>query len=107
VVVTRQKNFQAKDCLIAHSLAEGLQHCSEAPEIFVIGGASIYQQALPMAQKIYLTKIHEEFEGDTLLFDLDKELWQEISRKDFQADADNPYPYSFLTFEKKNAEHPV
>ncbi len=107
VVITRQKNFQAKDCLIAGSLSEGLQLCSEAPEIFVIGGASIYQQTLPMAHKIYLTQIHEEFEGDTLLFDLDKELWQETSRKDCQADADNPYPYSFLTFEKKNAENPV
>ena len=86
---------------MVHSLEEALQHCKQENEIFVIGGASIFEQALRCADRIYLTRIHHDFEGDTFLFDLDKRIWRETSREEFQPDSENPYPYSFLTFERK------
>jgi dihydrofolate reductase len=104
VIITRRRYFQARDCHIAHSLEEALRLCPQGKEIFVIGGAVIYQQALPHACKIYLTRIHYNFEGDTFLFNLNPSVWRETSREDFTPDKKNEYPYSFLTYEKSGPE---
>lgn len=101
VVITRQKEFQAPGCLVAGSVEEVLQLCQNQEEVFVIGGASIYEQALPHAHKIYLTRIHQSFPGDTFLFTIDPNIWKETSREDCEPDGQNPYPYSFLTYERK------
>ena len=101
VVITRQKDFQAKDCLVANSIEQALKLCKGGGEFFIIGGATIFKQALKHADRIYLTLIHHHFEGDTHLFKLDKTVWQEIVRQDFQPDVENPYPFSFLTLERK------
>ena len=101
VVITRQQDFQADGCLIVHSLEEAIELCRGDDEIFVIGGADIYQQTSPVADKIYLTIIHQDFEGDTSLFDLDPSVWQETSREDFEVDEKNKFRYSFLTLEKR------
>ena len=100
IVITRQPNYQAKDCLVAASLEAAISLCQDEAEIFVIGGATIYQQALEIAHRIYLTIIHEQFEGDTFLFDIDKAIWRETSREDFEPDEKNKFRYSFLTLEK-------
>jgi dihydrofolate reductase len=100
VVITRQKDFQAEGCLMAHSVEQAIALCHKDDEIFVIGGAEIYQQTLPVADKIYLTIIHQDFEGDTFLFEIDKTVWQETSREDFAPDEKNKYRYSFITLEK-------
>lgn len=101
VVITRQKDFKAPGCRVASSLQEAIQLCPNQEEVFVIGGASIYNEALPLADRIYLTRIHQDFQGDTPMFNLDKSVWQEIAREDHPADPDNPHPYSFLTLERK------
>lgn len=100
IVVTRQKDFQACGVLVAHSLENALRYCEKEPEVFAIGGATIYEQALPLADKIYLTLIHQDFEGDAR-FEFDRSAWKEVSREDHPPDAANPHPYSFLTLEKK------
>jgi len=87
--------------LTTSSIDEAIRLCGKANEIFVIGGASIYQQALPLADRIYLTLIHQDFEGDTRLFPIDKTVWKETSREDFPADSANPYPFSFLTLKNR------
>ena len=97
IVITRQPDFQACGATMVHSLKEALLLCENEKEVFVIGGAEIYRQALPFADRIYLTKIHNDFEGDRRLFDLDTSVWREIAREDHAPDVDNPYPYSFLT----------
>ena len=101
ILLTRQEDFQAPGCRAAASLEEALKLCGNDPEIFVIGGASVYSQALPFADRIYLTQIHHDFQGDTRLFPIDPAAWQETSREDFPADPENPYPYSFLTFRRR------
>jgi len=119
IVITHQKDYQAPGCLVAHSLEHALQLCRTNPiiipaeagirektdpeeESFVIGGASIFKQALPYAGKLYLTQIHQDFKGDTHLFEWDRAAWRETSREEFQPDAANPFSYSFLTFEKQD-----
>ena len=98
IVVTSQKNFACCGALTAPSLEKALELCSDAEEAFVIGGASIYQQALPLADKIYLTLIHQDFEGDASFGPLDKKVWRETSREDFAPDQVTRFPYSFLTY---------
>ncbi len=103
IVITRQKGFQCCGTTAVHSLEEALQMCDRgataqrSKEVFVIGGAEIFQQALPFADRIYLTRINQDFEGDTYLFDIDPAAWKETSREDFPAD---PLPHTFLTYQK-------
>jgi dihydrofolate reductase len=98
IILTRDKTFTADGIHIAFSIETALQiaRASSSSEVFVIGGADIYQQLLPYTQKIYLTLIHHVFEGDTTFPQLDAHDWQEISRKDYQADTENQYDYSFV-----------
>jgi len=65
----------------------------------VIGGAEIYKQALPLADKLYLTEVHAEVDGDTTFPEFDRDAWQEVAREDFAAAGPNPYDYSFLILE--------
>lgn len=104
IIITRQLDFWADGCKIAHSLHEGIALCPPNDEIFIIGGANIFAQALPYAGKIYLTRIHADFAGDTFLFDLNPAIWRETSHHDFAPDEKNKWPYSFLAFEKCHPE---
>jgi dihydrofolate reductase len=102
IVITRQAAYQADGCLIAPSLEKAIELAQPDPEIFIIGGAATYRQALPYADRIYLTLVHAEFRGDTFLFEIDPAIWREISREDFELDENNHYPYSFIIFEATN-----
>lgn len=102
IILTQDKNFIAKDCIIAHSIAEALQMVAKQPEIFIIGGAALFVEMLPHIDTLYLTLIHHTFEGDTFFPVLNKEDWQEIERTDFVADERNPYPFSFITLKRSN-----
>ena len=104
IVITRQADFQAGGCLVANSLEEALGLCVNNEELFIIGGAEIYRQALPIANKIYLTYIRHNFEGDTFLFEIDSSVWSEASREDFGPDGKNKYSYSFITYKKSKED---
>ena len=98
LVITRQKDYQCCGATAAHSLEEALLICDRESEIFVIGGAEIFRQALPFADRIYLTRIEKDFEGDTRLFEIDSKIWKEVSREESLND---PLPHAFLTYERK------
>lgn len=102
IVVTRQKGFIAEGCRVVHSIEDAIKACEGADEVFVIGGAQIYEKALPHANRIYLTRIHHEFEGDAFVFEIDEAVWKQTTREDFEADQKNPYAYSFVALEKAN-----
>ena len=98
IVITRQADFTAEGCLVAHSLTEALMLAQQLDsDIFVIGGAEIYKQAMFLADTIYLTEVHHTFEGDTFFPEIDSILWQETSREEHKADEKNPYDYAFVT----------
>jgi len=101
IVITRQPNYQAEGCLVASSLEAAIALCHNNDEIFIGGGAAIYQAALDVAHRIYLTVIHRNFEGDTFLFEIDEGIWSEVSRKNFEPDQKNRFRYSFLTLERR------
>lgn len=101
VVLSFNKNYNAPGCIVVHSVQEAMDVAKqENKEIMIIGGASIYKQFLPLANKMYLTFIHADFEGDTYFPEYNKNEWKEINRIDHQIDEKNSYPYSFVELEK-------
>jgi dihydrofolate reductase len=100
IVVTNNPAYRAIGCTVVNSLDAALDAAGEVPEIMVVGGARIYEQALPLAQLIYLTQVHTEAEGDILFPALDLDLWHELEREHHPADENNPYPYTFLTLQR-------
>ena len=104
VVITRQKNYLAADgCVIVNSIEEALNlpKVKADSEVFIIGGAEIYNQTMPLADRIYLTRVHTKVEGDKF-FKFDESLWREISREEHQVDDKNKYSYDFIIQERKN-----
>jgi dihydrofolate reductase len=100
IVITSDSTFQYEGCTVVHSIEEALHSAEETEEMMVIGGSSIYEQFLPHANRIYLTVIDQEFDGDAYFPEFDMAQWRETEREEHPADEKNSYPYTFLTFEK-------
>ncbi|MBI4033078.1 MAG: type 3 dihydrofolate reductase [Candidatus Blackburnbacteria bacterium] len=98
IVITSDKGYPAPGCKIVHSVDEALKAFGEDEEVMIIGGASIYEQFLPLATRMYLTQIDEDFEGDAYFPMFDPEEWVETEREEKR---DNQYKYAFLTLERK------
>ena len=105
VVITRQSDYKAEGCIVVNSVEEALEIAEQNgdTEPFIIGGGQIYEIALEqnLVDKIYLTKVHHTFEGDTFFPELGND-WKESERIDCKADEKHAHAYSFLTFEKIN-----
>ena len=100
IIVTHDVNYKAEGCMIAHSVEEALKAAEGKDEVMVIGGSKIYEQFLPIANKIYLTVIDEDFDGDTFFPEYKKEDWKEVSREEHKEDEQNWYDYVYITSEK-------
>jgi len=100
IIITGDTAYHAEGCRIVHSLDEAMRSLEKEPEIMIIGGASLYQQTLPMADKLYLTLIEEEFNGDTFFPAIDWSEWHELENEHHLPDAKNPYTYHFYIYER-------
>jgi len=101
VVVTRDPDFHADGVTVANSLTAALHIARDDDEIFVAGGGEIYRQALPLADRMYITRVHTSIEGDTTFPEFEESEWILVEREDHLADESNPYPFSFLTYQKE------
>ncbi len=101
VIVSRKENYKPDGTLVFNDIDDAIKWAATKSddEIFIIGGASIYKQSLSMTDRIYLTRIHGVFEGDTY-FPEPGDEWQVISSKKNKSDEKNPYDYTFLVYEK-------
>lgn len=101
IVVTRQNLEPSDNLAVAGSLPDALALAKDK-EVFIIGGAQIYEQALSLADRIYLTRIETEVEGgDTFFPEIDKAQWQQMAIAEYQPEGSNPYAYAFVTFERR------
>ena len=102
IIISRQENLSLNfdSVEVVHSFSEAAKVANDYEEAFVIGGSDIYQLALPFAEKIYMTKLDLETEGDTHFPELDTEKWTLVDEEHHQADAKNPHDYSFLIYER-------
>jgi len=111
IVITRQSDYQAEDIVVVNSLqqaldkAEDISFVSGHEEVMVIGGAEIYQQALQQADRLYITHVHAEIEGDAFFPTIEWNDWQEFKREEHAADSvgdeqKNPHDYSFVVYDR-------
>jgi dihydrofolate reductase len=98
VVLSRDTMFSAEGGFVFSSLADVLAHYVSEEEIMIIGGSTVYQLAMPITQKLYVTQIHSDYEGDTYFPEL-SERWREVFREDHLTKVDIP-KYSFLEMER-------
>jgi dihydrofolate reductase len=106
IVITRDPSYTAEGVKIvrtleeAISLAQSIALIDGAEEAVVIGGAQIYALALPLADRLYMTQVHAEVEGDAFFPQFDLTQWNELGREDFSAAGPNPYDYSFVVLDR-------
>lgn len=100
IVVTRDRNWKADGVTVVHSIAEAVTAAGEVDEVFLIGGASLYAEALPLADRLYLTEIDADFDGDAFFPDWPRAQFRELRRDTRQGE---DFAYSFVVYEKLSA----
>lgn len=98
VIVTRNRSYMVPGAVMAHSLEDAIAQCGNDNEAFLIGGAELYAEGFKHADKLYLTEIHAEFEGDAFLPAFDLKQWQEISRETHMSA--KGFSFSYVTYTK-------
>ncbi|MES9861570.1 MAG: type 3 dihydrofolate reductase [Candidatus Thiodiazotropha sp. LLP2] len=96
IVVTRNPDYQAPGGEVVHSVDEALAAVSGEPEIMIVGGSHFYSEMMPRADRIYLTKVDADVEGDVYFPEIDWSEWREETREEHAADEKNIYSYSFV-----------
>jgi dihydrofolate reductase len=99
VIITRQA-ISIEGCEVVNSIEAALNFCAGEEEVFIVGGAEIYRQALQLTDRIYLTVVHKEFEGDSFFPEISNAEWKVVFREDHDPDEKNLLPYSFVTYER-------
>ena len=102
IIITRQKNYHPEGAVAVQSLKDALFVANEmdVKEVFIIGGGEIFKMAWEKANRIYLTRVKMEMEGDTYFPAIDPKEWKLVSQKNFEADEKNAYPHSFQVWER-------
>jgi len=100
IVVSRDPSFVAEGAQAARSVEEALELAAGADEVFIAGGEAIYRAALPVADRIYLTRVHACFDGDTHFPAFDANDWQVVVEERHEPDEKNPYAHTFLVYER-------
>jgi dihydrofolate reductase len=100
LVISRSPGLALEGAEVFDSLPEALAACSDAGEIFVIGGTQIYREALPLAQRLLLTEIDADVAGDAFFPPFDRSLWRETAREVHPANPDNPLPFAYVDYER-------
>ena len=106
IVITSNAGYQAEGAEVVGSLQQAIERAeavskeTDSTQAFVIGGAMLYQAALPLADTLHLTRVHAQVKGDTILHEFDESNWKEISREQYQHDESNQYDYSICVMQR-------
>ena len=100
IVITRKKDYYAENAIVTNSLDEAVKLTSDDPQPFIIGGGEIYKIALNISDRIELTRVHHNFDGDTYFPEIDAKIWRETNRIEKKKDDNHKYNYTFITYEK-------
>ena len=101
IILTRRSDFHSEGVVKAQSLQQAFDYVADQDEAMIIGGGSIYQQALPLADRLYLTYVEDSFEGDAWFPEFDKGHWRVIAEEQHAADEKNSVDYRFVTYQRK------
>lgn len=100
IVVSRDPSFVAEGASVARSVGGALELAAGTDEVFIAGGEAIYRAALPVADRIYLTRVHGRFEGDTRFPPFDARQWRVVLEERHEADEKNPHAHTFVVYER-------
>lgn len=100
-VVISRRDIEIEGCKVVHSLEEALALFEADEEVFVIGGAQIYAEAMPLADRFYLTVVEHPYEGDTQFPAWDRSVWHLVESERFEHGEAYPHPFRFETYERK------
>jgi dihydrofolate reductase len=100
IVLTHDKGYAANGCTLVHSFEQVLAMLGDVPEVMIVGGAALYELALPYADRLYMTLVHTRLEGDVYFPPFDPSQWRESGRQYHPADAENVYALSFINLER-------
>mgnify|MGYP003809876373 CR=1 FL=1 len=100
VIITRSADYSAPGCIVVHAIGDAIAACGDDSEVFFIGGAELYRQALDYADRIYLTEIQAEFGGDAWFPEFDRGQWAETERRPGRAESG--LEYHFVIYDKKS-----
>jgi dihydrofolate reductase len=103
VVVTRNRNLKIAGCTVVHSLQEAIAACPGEQEVFIVGGAELYAQALPLVDTLHITEILMDVAGDAHFPAFDTTEWREASREAHHQEAPQPLDYAFVTYRRTRA----
>jgi len=105
IIISRDTDYSAGensgDIEVYNSIKAALDAVKSVEEVMIIGGMSLYKQALPMADRLYMTLVHAELEGDAWFPEFDTGQWDQTERFDHETDEKNRYPYSFVVLNRK------
>jgi dihydrofolate reductase len=101
IVISDKADEIFENCEMAHSIEEALELAGDTDECFIMGGGMVYRQLLPVAGRLYLTKVHASFEADTFFPDIDFTEWDEIESAFVEAGGKNEFPHTFALYERK------
>jgi len=101
IIITRDASYQAADSIVVTSIEQAIEAAGAVDELMIIGGASFYEQMLPHTDRLYLTYVDAEIEGDAWFPEFDENQWQEIERIHRPADEKNKYPHDFVILERR------
>ena len=100
VIITRQKNYTVDDCIVVNSIEEAIKVCPKDEEVFIIGGADIYNQSIDFADKIELTRVNANFEADAFFPEINLDNWKLIFEEKHVQDEKHNFDFTFQTFVK-------
>jgi dihydrofolate reductase len=101
VVVSRDRSLKIDGCIVANSLPEAVANCASDPQVFVVGGAEIYAQALGLADTLYITEIQQDVDGDAHFPELNCNEWLEVAREIQRQETPEPLEYHFVEYRRK------
>jgi dihydrofolate reductase len=101
VVITRNPDYRPDGCLVAASIPAAIALCADAGEVFFIGGADLYAQAIPFADRLYLTEVDVEAAGDAWFPDYDRGAFREVSREARTGAKGDPLGFDFVVYERR------
>jgi len=100
IVITADSLYQANGCQVVHSIDQALEAAGSYQEVMIIGGANLYRQTLEKADRLYLTLVKAEPQGDTWFPQIELQQWREVERETHEADGNNQYDYDFVVLDR-------
>ena len=100
IVLTSQKDYEAPGCIVVHNMHDALTAVGADQEMMVIGGAHVFEELMPLVDRLYLTEIDGEYRGDVYFPELDLSEWQEVANEGHPRDERHDFPFTFLILDR-------